>query len=48
MSEFPPAPAAPPESSPDEPKAREKGSFSRAVLDGILEGNSVVVTILAS
>src|ERR1700759_4773521 len=47
MSESPPAPAAPPESTPDEPKAREKGSFSRAVLDGILQGNPLVVTILA-
>ena len=47
MSESPPASAAPPESTPDEPKPREKGSFSRAILDGILEGNSVVVTILA-
>ncbi|HWG14560.1 MAG TPA: ABC transporter permease [Streptosporangiaceae bacterium] len=47
MSESPPTPAAPPESTPDEQKAQQKGSFSRAILDGILEGNSVVVTILA-
>jgi general nucleoside transport system permease protein len=47
MSESPPAPAAPPESTPDEQKTQPKGSFSRAILDAILEGNSVVVTILA-
>ncbi|HEY0716492.1 MAG TPA: ABC transporter permease [Streptosporangiaceae bacterium] len=47
MSEPPPAPAAPPESTPAEPQARPKGSFARAVLDAVIEGNSVVVTILA-
>jgi general nucleoside transport system permease protein len=47
MSESPPAPAAPPESTPDDKPGRDKPSFGRAVLDGILEGNSLVVTILA-
>ena len=46
MSESAPTPAAPPESTP-EGKPEEKTSFSRAILDGVLEGNSVVVTILA-
>jgi general nucleoside transport system permease protein len=46
MSESAPAPAAPPESTP-EGKPEEKLSFSRTILDAILEGNSVVVTILA-
>ena len=47
MSESPPAPAAPPAPTPDEQKTGGKPSFSRAILDAILEGNSVVVTILA-
>ena len=47
MSESPPAPAAPPESTPEDKPGRDKPSFGRAVLDGILEGNSLVVTILA-
>jgi ABC-type uncharacterized transport system permease subunit len=46
MSESAPAPAAPPESTP-EGKPEPKPSFGRAILDGVLEGNSVVVTILA-
>jgi simple sugar transport system permease protein len=46
MTEPAPAPAAPPESTP-EGKPEEKLSFSRAILDAIVEGNSVVVTILA-
>ena len=46
MSEPAPAPAAPPESTP-EGKPEEKLSFSHAILDAIVEGNSVVVTILA-
>src|ERR1700743_3188309 len=46
MSEPAPTPAAPPESAP-EGKPEEKVSFSRTILDAILEGNSVVVTILA-
>jgi simple sugar transport system permease protein len=46
MSESAPAPAAPPESDP-EGKPEEKLSFGRAILDAIVEGNSVVVTILA-
>src|SRR6201994_1617688 len=47
MSESPPAPAAPPESTPGAQPVRDKPTFGRAILDGILEGNSVVVTILA-
>src|ERR1700742_621679 len=39
MRRSPPAPPGPPDSAPGERKAREKGSFSRAVLDGILQGN---------
>jgi ABC-type uncharacterized transport system permease subunit len=46
MSESPSAPAAPPESTPEK-KPEEKPAFGRAILDAILEGNSVVVTILA-
>src|ERR1700753_1168162 len=46
MSEPAPAPAAPPESTP-EGTQEEKLSFSRTILDAVLEGNSVVVTILA-
>src|SRR6202000_379328 len=46
MSESAPAPGAPPETTPDE-EPKEKLSFSRAILDAIVEGNSVVVTILA-
>ena len=46
MSESPSAPAAPPGSTPDR-KPEEKPSFSRAILDAVIEGNSVVVTILA-
>src|SRR6201994_5195898 len=46
MSEPPPAPAAPRESA-RKGKPEEKVSFSRTILDAILEGNSVVVTILA-
>ncbi len=46
MSEPAPTPAAPPESTPEE-KPEEKLSFGRAILDAIVEGNSVVVTILA-
>src|ERR1700753_698488 len=41
-----PAPGAPPETTPDG-KPEEKLSFSRAILDAIVEGNSVVVTNLA-
>jgi ABC-type uncharacterized transport system permease subunit len=46
MSESAPVPAAPPESTP-EGKPEPKPSFGRAILDGVIEGNSVVVTILA-
>ena len=46
MSEPSPAPAAPPESTPSQ-QPEEKLPFGRAILDGVLEGNSVVVTILA-
>src|ERR1700744_6684802 len=46
MSEPAPAPAAPPKSTP-EGKPEEKPLFSRTILDAVLEGNSVVVTILA-
>jgi ABC-type uncharacterized transport system permease subunit len=47
MSESPPAPAAPPESTPGDKPGKDKPSFGQAILDGILEGNSVVVTFLA-
>jgi simple sugar transport system permease protein len=46
MSEPSPAPAAPPESTPSQ-QPEEKLPFGRAILDAVLEGNSVVVTILA-
>jgi ABC-type uncharacterized transport system permease subunit len=46
VSEPSPAPAAPPESTPSQPP-EEKLPFGRAILDAVLEGNSVVVTILA-
>jgi general nucleoside transport system permease protein len=46
VSESAPAPAAPPESTPDK-QPEEKLPFGRAILDAIVEGNSVVVTILA-
>jgi general nucleoside transport system permease protein len=47
MSDQAPAPA-PPSVPPDERGQRaERPSFGRAVLDAILEGNSVVVTVLA-
>jgi ABC-type uncharacterized transport system permease subunit len=46
MSESAPVPAAPPESTP-EGKPESKPSFGRTILDGVLEGNSLVVTILA-
>ncbi len=46
MSEPSPAPAAPPESTPGQ-QPEEKLPFGRAILDAVLEGNSVVVTILA-
>src|SRR6201995_5260367 len=47
MSESSPAPGAPPESTPGDQPVRDKPSSGRAILDGILEGNSVVVTFLA-
>ena len=46
MSDPAPAPAAPPEST-QEGQPEQKLSFGRAILDAIVEGNSVVVTILA-
>jgi hypothetical protein len=46
MSESAPAPAAPPEPTP-EAEPEQKLSFGRAILDAVVEGNSVVVTILA-
>jgi simple sugar transport system permease protein len=46
VSEPSPAPAAPPESTSGQ-QPEEKLPFGRAILDAVLEGNSVVVTILA-
>ena len=47
MSESAPAPAAPPGPTPEAKQTEEKPSFGRVILDAIIEGNSVVVTILA-
>lgn len=47
MSESAPAPAAPPGSTPEARQTEDKPSFGRVILDAIIEGNSVVVTILA-
>src|ERR1700742_3817251 len=46
MSEPAPAPAAPPECTP-EGRPEEKLFFSGRIRDPVLEGNSVIVTILA-
>ena len=47
MSESAPAPATPSSPAPAAGTAPERPPFGRAILDAILEGNSVVVTILA-
>jgi simple sugar transport system permease protein len=47
MSEQAPAPAPPSTPAGETGNGQERPSFSRALLDAILEGNSVVVTILA-
>ncbi len=47
MSDSAPAPAAPPAPTDASGAKRERTPFGRAILDAVLEGNSVVVTILA-
>ncbi len=47
MSESAPAPATPSSPAPAAETAPERPPFGRAILDAIIEGNSVVVTILA-
>ncbi len=47
MSESAPAPAAPSSPPPAAETTPERPPFGRAILDAIIEGNSVVVTILA-
>ena len=47
MSESAPAPATPSSPAPATETAPPRPPFGRAILDAIIEGNSVVVTILA-
>ncbi len=47
MSESAPAPGTPSSPAPAAETAPERPPFGRAILDAIIEGNSVVVTFLA-